>query len=176
MRRFAFVAAGLVVSVVLGATVFRQPIVWAAQAVDAMIVAPLDGSGNLKVHEQGTANVSITNTSPIPVSEGETTVLGALSHGTSSSGSFSFDVSSARDVRLMVQLHTCIAHAQVTVRMDAESASPAATASVIVDEFNVPCTLDDGVTRLYELPGQEMTVSFQGNSGVIDFIALGRAN
>lgn len=56
MRKYAIVAAGLLVSVVLGATVFRAPIVMAAQLVGATIVGPLDADGNVKVHDQGTVN------------------------------------------------------------------------------------------------------------------------
>jgi hypothetical protein len=64
------VAVLLVVgATVLGATVLREPIAYAAQAVDSTIVGPLDGQGNVKVHEQGTANVSITN-STVPVQRG----------------------------------------------------------------------------------------------------------
>jgi hypothetical protein len=58
-------------SVVLGATVFRDDIARAtglAQTVSATIVSPLDAQGNVKVHEQGTANVNVTNTS-VPVHE-----------------------------------------------------------------------------------------------------------
>jgi hypothetical protein len=61
MLKYAIVAAGLVLSLVLGATLFREPIAWAAQAVDANIIGPLDAGGNVKVHEQGTANVNVTN-------------------------------------------------------------------------------------------------------------------
>jgi hypothetical protein len=61
MRKYAIVAAGLLVSVVLGATVFREPIAWAAQSIDATIVGPLD-NGNVRVHEEGTANVNVTGT------------------------------------------------------------------------------------------------------------------
>jgi hypothetical protein len=42
--------------IVLGATVFRAPVVWAAQQVDANIIGPLD-NGNVRVHEEGTAQV-----------------------------------------------------------------------------------------------------------------------
>ena len=56
MRRYAIVAAGLLVSVVLGATVFRAPIAMAAQLVNATIVGPLDADGNVKVHDQGTVS------------------------------------------------------------------------------------------------------------------------
>lgn len=57
MRRYVIVAAGLLLSLVLGATVFREQAAWAAQAVDARIVGPLDAQGNVKVHEQGTAAI-----------------------------------------------------------------------------------------------------------------------
>jgi hypothetical protein len=40
----------------LGATVFREPIAWAAQSLDATIVGPVVGQ-NVRVHEEGTANV-----------------------------------------------------------------------------------------------------------------------
>jgi hypothetical protein len=49
------------VGVFLGTTVFREDIARAAQIVSAEIVAPLDAQGNLKVAEQGTADVRITN-------------------------------------------------------------------------------------------------------------------
>jgi hypothetical protein len=59
MRRALFPAIlVLLLSTVLGATVFREPIAWAAQTVDATIIGPLDNNGNVKVHEQGTATVA----------------------------------------------------------------------------------------------------------------------
>lgn len=59
MRR-ALIPAFLLVlgSLLLGATVFREPVAHAAQAVSATIVGPLDAQGNVKVHEQGTATVA----------------------------------------------------------------------------------------------------------------------
>jgi hypothetical protein len=48
----------------LGATVLREPIAQAAQLVDAKITAPLDGNGDVKVHEQGTAAVREQNVDP----------------------------------------------------------------------------------------------------------------
>jgi len=62
MRKLTLVAAGLLVSLVLGATVFREPVAWAAQSLDARIVGPLDGGGNVAVHEQGTASVAVRGT------------------------------------------------------------------------------------------------------------------
>lgn len=59
MRKYAIAAVGLLLSVVLGATVFREPIAWAAQAISATIVGPLDSNGNVAVHEQGTAIVAV---------------------------------------------------------------------------------------------------------------------
>jgi hypothetical protein len=60
MKKWPFVALLLVGSAILGATVMREPIAWAAQIVDAKIVAPLDGAGNVMVHEQGTVQVAGT--------------------------------------------------------------------------------------------------------------------
>ena len=52
----------LLASFFLGATVFREQVAQAAQAVSATIVGPLDAQGNVKVHEQGTANTHEQNT------------------------------------------------------------------------------------------------------------------
>ena len=60
MKKWQFVGLLLVGSALLGATVLREPIAWAAQVVDARIIAPLDANGNVKVHEQGTAQVAGT--------------------------------------------------------------------------------------------------------------------
>jgi hypothetical protein len=61
MKKWLFVALLVVGATVLGATVLKEPIANAAQIVDANIIGPLDGQGNVKVHEQGTANVNVTN-------------------------------------------------------------------------------------------------------------------
>jgi hypothetical protein len=55
----------LVGAVFLGATVFSGTIASAASNVGTTIVGPLDGQGNVKVHEQGTANVSVQGTVPV---------------------------------------------------------------------------------------------------------------
>jgi hypothetical protein len=44
---------------ILASTVLSGPIASAAQSVSATITGPLDGQGNVKVHEQGTANVNV---------------------------------------------------------------------------------------------------------------------
>jgi len=88
MRQRAIIGALLLISVgvALGATVFRADIAQATGLAQAVTVdnAPAnavpvreqnrDGNGNVKVHEQGTANVNVTNsalsvTAP-PVSDG----------------------------------------------------------------------------------------------------------
>ena len=63
---------------ILGATVLREPIAYAAQALDAKITGPLDGQGNVKVHEAGTAAVDVTNAS-IPVEQAGTPITIRLS-------------------------------------------------------------------------------------------------
>ena len=53
MKRWYFVALLLVAATFLGATVFSEPLAYAAQTVSVTIVGPLDSQGNVKVHEQG---------------------------------------------------------------------------------------------------------------------------
>jgi hypothetical protein len=55
------IALLLLAATILGSTVLREPIAQAAQLVDAKIIGPLDGDGNVKVHEQGTAAVREQN-------------------------------------------------------------------------------------------------------------------
>jgi len=66
-QRIAIAVLLVGLAVVLGATVFRDQVAWAAQSVDAHITN-IDGNGNIKVHEQGTAAVNVTNTT-VPVHE-----------------------------------------------------------------------------------------------------------
>ena len=56
-KKLCVAAALVAVSVLLGATVLREPVALAAQTVGATIVGPLDAGGNVAVHEQGTASV-----------------------------------------------------------------------------------------------------------------------
>lgn len=51
MTRWPLAAAMVAAALVLGATVFAQPVAWAAQAVGATIVGPLDEQGNVKVSQ-----------------------------------------------------------------------------------------------------------------------------
>src|SRR5262245_49319604 len=59
MKKVSLVALLLVGATILGATVLREPIASAAQAVNVSIIGPLDDQGNVKVHEQGTAAVRL---------------------------------------------------------------------------------------------------------------------
>ena len=61
MKKWGFVALLLVGATILGSTVLHEPIANAAQNVGATIVGPLDANGNVKVAQQGTANVNVTN-------------------------------------------------------------------------------------------------------------------
>jgi hypothetical protein len=61
MKKMHIAALVIVVATILGATVLREPIANAASSVSATIVGPLDAQGNVKTHEQGTANVAVTN-------------------------------------------------------------------------------------------------------------------
>jgi hypothetical protein len=72
VQKYLIVAAGILASLIVGATVFREPVAWAAQDVTATLTN-VDGNGNVKVHEQGTAgvheqgtaNVNVQNTVPV---------------------------------------------------------------------------------------------------------------
>jgi hypothetical protein len=78
-------------STVLGATVLQEQLAWAAPPLPSVFVANdaaspvpareqnVDAAGNIKVHEQGTADVNVTNTSlsvasPRPVTGGSKTL------------------------------------------------------------------------------------------------------
>lgn len=61
MKKMSLATLLLVAATVLGATVLREPVADAASAVlQVNIVGPVDGDGNVKVHEQGTASVEGT--------------------------------------------------------------------------------------------------------------------
>lgn len=92
MKKWLF-AVGLVAgSLLLGSTVLREPIAYAAQSISATIAGPLDANGNVRVHEQGTADVNVTNSDlsihgtvnvdpPSPISSGarQASTLGGFS-------------------------------------------------------------------------------------------------
>jgi hypothetical protein len=93
MRRpIAFVALAMLCGIVLSTTVFRNDIAKATGLAQSVIISNtpaqavpvreqnLDGSSNIKVHEQGTAKVNVTNSSltvaaPAPVTGGGQTFI-----------------------------------------------------------------------------------------------------
>ena len=67
MRKTISMAFLLVLGGVLGATIFRTQVAGASQPPASVREVNTDAAGNIKVHEQGTASVDITNTSlPAP--------------------------------------------------------------------------------------------------------------
>lgn len=92
MRKpLAFIALAVLASVVLAATVFREQVAYAAQVLNATIVGPLDGSGNVRVHEQGTANVNVTNSAvTVAPQAADIRSFGLLSAGPSGSATHAF--------------------------------------------------------------------------------------
>jgi hypothetical protein len=74
MQKLGIAALIVTTSLVLGATVLREPVAWAAQVVDAHITN-VDANGDIRVHEQGTANVSVMN-DLVPVHEQGTAHVG----------------------------------------------------------------------------------------------------
>lgn len=88
-RKLAAAAGMVLVSTVLGATVFQQPIAGAAGSVQSFLIGNdaahaipvreqnLDADGNVRTHEQGTANVNVTNAA-VPVLEKHTPFQVAL--------------------------------------------------------------------------------------------------
>jgi hypothetical protein len=62
MKKWTFVVLLLVGATVLGATVLREPMAWAAQDLAVTIINPVDAQGNVKVHEQGTVNANVQGT------------------------------------------------------------------------------------------------------------------
>jgi hypothetical protein len=81
MKRWQTIALLVLGGTFLGATVFSGPIATAAQTISATITDPVDGQGNVKVHEQGTANVNVTNgslnvASPTPITDGGNALIG----------------------------------------------------------------------------------------------------
>ncbi len=70
MRRLLIAGTVIALSLALGATVFREQVAWAAQSVDAHITN-LDGSGNIKVHEQGTAKVEVQGSPQVSLGDSE---------------------------------------------------------------------------------------------------------
>lgn len=163
MRKRAFISVvGLIsASVLLGATVFREDIAQAAQAVSAEIVGPLDAQGNVKVHEQGTADVRVANRA-VPIMgtvKVETTTSKLL--GTSSGG----DPVLHGTTRSIGTVDTA-SLSRLRVAADARDCYGAVLHADLVDAFgpsrrlmDVPLTFGDIVARVLDVPGTEVSFS-----------------
>jgi hypothetical protein len=67
MKKWLLVATLTIGVVTVAATLLVEPIASAAQTVSATTIGPLDGQGNVAVHEQGTAAVKAAE--PLPVQD-----------------------------------------------------------------------------------------------------------
>jgi hypothetical protein len=177
MKKWTFVALLLVGATILGGTVFREPIASAAQSVDANIIGPLDGQGNVKVHEQGTARVSGTvglsgsgntvkldpNANTVKTTDPTKLLFSAALHN-GSGGVFSdpFDVSSAKKVRVYAKLSPCSSSQSVEVTVFPPDA-PHTFGIMVLETFTVPCP--DAVTKTYDVPGDELEFLVQSGPG-----------
>jgi hypothetical protein len=72
----------LLAGTIIGATLLREPIANAAQSVSATIAGPLDANGDVRVHEQGTASVSVAGSATVRVDpDGNTVKLDSGANG-----------------------------------------------------------------------------------------------
>jgi hypothetical protein len=165
MRKWTFVALLLVGATILGSTVLREPIANAAQSVDANIIGPLDGNGNVKVHEQGTANVSSQSVD-------KTTVLAAAHNiGFGQSLDIPVDVAAYREVHVYLEVgpvFQCIG-----LQGDVYAEDPADNVRFHVDTFT------EVLDAVYQVPGPHLDIRLgcqQGGAGTVDYLVAGRAN
>jgi hypothetical protein len=204
MRKSAFVALGLLLGLVLGGTIFREPVVWAAQSLGATILGPLDAGGNVAVHEQGTAAVTVSNASvPVPVHEqgtvpagqsgawhmsidgtpkvtnaDATTLLGSFVGAPDGGGAFTeavdADISGERSVRVMTNCFAGGDCANIAVNVY----SIVGSRSYLIDQFPMQNFLSQ--TRVYDVLGEDLAVQLQNNNlaatSNIGVAVYGRAN
>ena len=189
-------------AVLLGATVLSDPIATAAQTVGATIIGPLDGSGNVKVHERGTAAVNVTNTSlpvreqgTVPVAQSgtwtvglsgtakvtsgdQTTLVGSYTGAPDGGGAFTeavdADISNYKTVRVMANCFSGSACANIAVNVYAIVGSR----SFLIDTFPMQNFLSQ--TRVFDALSGNIAVQLQNNNGGaipnIGVAVFGRAN
>jgi hypothetical protein len=165
----------LLLSAVLGATVLREPIAYAASATpfqnvivmntDAqpvpveqqgtanVDVTNADASGNIKVHEQGTASVQAVDRTQL-----------VLARAFGENAENTVDVSAYREIRVYANVNNCAQPATVWIK--SLGGSPQ-----VLDTFTVGC-LD--VSKTYEVPGQRLL--FEWHEGPGQLFVFGRAN
>ena len=142
-----------------------------------------DASGNIKVHEQGTASVNVTN-STLPVHEQGTASTSSADQTTlldSFAGSvdpgfteYNVDISSARTVRVMTNCFVAACSnilVRIYVTVDGRS--------YLNDEYSMTGALL-AQTHVYDVLGQNLSVQFDNqNVGAVDNVGLavfGRSN
>jgi hypothetical protein len=130
----------------LGATALREPIAAAAQSVGANITGPLDGQGNVRVHEQGTASVNVANSPTVrldPTSIGTAAATHVLfEQAIGDTAPHEFDASSADSIRLIAG--GCPAGSGFQVELD----MPTLSGLVPLDRTGVSCS--DPLVKTYD--------------------------
>lgn len=172
MKKWSFVALLLIGATILGATVLREPIASAAQGVSANITSPLDANGNVAVHEKGTANVNVTN-DPVHVS-GTVNVNGTTRRllATPPDGLFlppqhpnvplgTIGTASLSQVRIAADGRDCTDGASLHVALT-DAAGP--SRELLDADLNFGTSGPAVVSRLFDVPGTELSVSVANNS------------
>jgi hypothetical protein len=149
----------------LSATVLSGPIASAAQSVSATITGPLDGQGNVKVHEQGTADVRSTDTTHVLFAQNVDNTTGGFTF------TDTIDVSAWKEIALFVKPHACTSDISIFVQ------SGLFSNAYLDDNFTVPCGFE-GVVRRYELPGVDFRIGHGGGGsiGSTGLVVVGRSN
>jgi hypothetical protein len=160
MKKWSFVALLLVGATVLGATVLREPVAWAAQTMDAKIIGPLDGNGNVRVAQQGTVAATSADANTI------------LFHSVIPEGESAPDIDSgnAKQIRIFVRaLHSGSFLAVQVVGKDATGS--------FIGRIAVAENLGDNGSFVFDLPSPKFQVIAVGG-GLQDWelTVIGRAN
>lgn len=145
MKRWPVIGLLVLGATFLGATALSGPIATAAQSVSATITDPLDGQGNVRVHEQGTANVNVANSPTVrldPTSiHSPTSTRVLFEQAIADTAPHQFDVSSADSIRLIAG--GCPSGAGFQVGLDIATLS----GPVPLDRIGASCS--DGVVKTY---------------------------
>ena len=155
MRKLWLVGAIVLLSVVLGATVLREPVAWAASNLNVTIIGPLDGDGNVKVHDQGTVTVAgsveVTNDPPTQVvlrspTSGDQVLAGSPRF-------YIFDTTALSAVRVGFSSLSGTENCQVEVIID----------SFTVREWNINAEFVD-VSDVFQVPSRRVIVRVESSS------------
>lgn len=188
MRR-ALVPAFLLLlgSVVLAATVLREPLAKAATPIASVFVTNdsshplpvreqnLDANGNIKVHEQGTTNVNVTNDSAVPVKTQQQLTEYAAEKELQEGGSpLDASVAQYREIRVVSTLASpfiCSPGDQLIV-----DASEGGTLFFDLGTISF-CQGADSFSRTFEVPGTAVAIRCSCDAATQVIVAIyGRAN